>query len=222
MTDTQNFNKQFTVSQQSYLAGLDLYTWTRHFYIIKSILKITKGDIFEVGTGDGVVRRCVEPFVQSYTVLDVNPALSPDVHADVRDRVPELIQRFDAAIAAEILEHIPFSELQACLNNLWHYLRPGGFLLLTLPHRKGHMMFVTPRQVLWNFRFPIGLTSLSEAYNRIIRRRIWIDPNHCWEIGDGTVRPSHIKNIIKQQGWKIQSFEHLPYCDYWLLHKPTQ
>ncbi len=221
MKNTEEFKKQFSTSQESYLSELDFFTWTRHFHIIKTLLKITQGEVLEAGTGDGVVRRCIQPFVKKYTVLDINPALHPDILGNIRECLPNLVESFDAVVVTEVLEHLPFSEFPHCLSNFWKYLRPGGFLLLTLPHRKGHMLIVTPGQKLWKLRFPIGLTSLSEAYNRFVRRQIWIDPNHYWEIGDGVIQPSNIDDPIRQQGWKIQNFERLPYCDYWLLRKPS-
>jgi SAM-dependent methyltransferase len=221
MPPVHDFNQQFTLSQRSYLAGLDFYTWARHFFVLRDLVARVQGDVFEVGTGDGVVRRCIEPFVASYTVLDLNPALQPEVHGDLRQHQPGLKGRFDAAIATEVLEHLPIAELPGCLRNLQDYLRPDGLLFLTLPHRKGHMLVVTPRQRLLKLRFPVGLTSLSEAYNRFIRRRIWIDPNHCWEIGDGQIHRSQITALLHEQGWKTEHFEPLPYCDYWLLRKPS-
>jgi len=105
------------------------------------------------------------------------------------------------------------------LRHLHAYLRPGGHLLLTLPHRKGHMLIVTPRQRLWKWRFPVGLTSLSEAWNRFVRGRIWIDPHHHWEIGDGHVRRAHVESALKAEGFAIERLQGLPYCDYWILKK---
>ena len=83
------------------------------------------------------------------------------------------------------------------------------------------MLVVTPRQRLRLWRFPIGLTSLSEAYNRFVRRKIWIDPHHCWEIGDGVVTRAQIDAVLRQQGLRSERFSELPYCDYWVLAKPA-
>ena len=96
---------------------------------------------------------------------------------------------------------------------------PGGLFFLTVPHRKSHMMVVTPRQRLSMWRFPVGLTSLSEAYHRFVRRRIWIDPHHCWEIGDGSVERRHVEGALVRQGLAFVQFMELPYCDYWVLRK---
>lgn len=217
----KEFEKQFEITQKEYLFDLDFFTWTRHFYLIRDLIRHVKGDVFEVGTGDGVVRRVIEPFVNSYTVLDLNAELQPEIHGDLRVLRPELIGKFDAALATEVLEHIDFSDFNICLSNLYSYLKPGGKLFLTLPHRKGHMMIVTPKQRVVRWRFPIGMTSLSEAYNRFIRRKIWIDPNHRWEIGDGNIDRENIEILLKEK-YTVEKFLKLPYCDYWILQKNSE
>lgn len=217
MTEPTAFDQQYSLSPRQYLAGMDFYTWTRHFHVLRDLCALVRGDVLEVGTGDGVVRRCLQPLVRSYTVVDVNPQLHPDVLADLREPQPALAARFDAVVATEVLEHIPFVDLPRCLAHLHGFVRPGGRLFLTLPHRKGHMLVVTPGQRLLKWRFPVGLTSLSEAWNRFVRRRIWIDPHHCWEIGDGRVRRADVSARLQAAGWRTESFAELPYCDYWVL-----
>jgi SAM-dependent methyltransferase len=152
-------------------------------------------------------------------VVDVNAQLQPDVLADLRQPQPALAGRFDAVVCTEVLEHIPWADLPLCLAQLHGFLRPGGLLFLTLPHRKGHMLVVTPRQKLLKWRFPVGLTSLGEAWNRFVRRRIWIDPHHCWEIGDGQVRRSQVEDRLRAAGLATERFAELPYCDYWVLRR---
>lgn len=217
--DPTRFARQFELDRQDYLAHIDFYTWTRHYHLFKDIAGTVDGDVLEVGTGDGVLKRCVQPFVRSYTVMDINPKLAPDVLGDLSVRQAALEARFDAAVVAEVLEHLPFEAFPNCIGHLAAYLRPQGRLFLTLPHRKGHMMLVTPRQNLSMWRFPIGLTSLSEAYNRFVRRRIWIDPHHCWEIGDGHVRRPQVEQVLAAQGFETEQFKALPYCDYWVLRQ---
>lgn len=211
------FDDQYALDRRDYLAHLDFYTWTRHYHVFKDIGAMVTGDLLEVGTGDGVVRRCAEPFVRSTTVMDINPRLHPDVLGNLLDPQPTLETRFDAVVCTEVLEHIPFERFPTCLAHLRSFLRPGGLLFLTLPHRKGHLLVVTPRQRLIKWRFPIGLTSLGEAYNRFVRRRIWIDPHHCWEIGDGRVQRAQVDAQLVAAGLQTRTFSELPYCDYWVL-----
>jgi Methyltransferase domain len=213
------FARQFELDRDDYLAHIDFFTWTRHYHLFKDICASVQGDLLEVGTGDGVLKRCVQPFVRSYTVMDINPKLQPDVLADLAIRQPQLLERFDAAVVAEVLEHLPFESFETCIGHLASYLKVDARLFLTLPHRKSHLMIVTPRQRLSMWRFPIGLTSLSEAYNRFIRRRIWIDPHHCWELGDGRIRRLHVESALIRQGFASEHFKALPYCDYWVMRK---
>lgn len=221
MTPTDDpFEQQYRLSPRQYLSGLDFYTWTRHYHVIRDLCASEHGDVLEVGTGDGVVRRCVQPFVASYTVMDVNEQLKPDVLGNLLDPQPALAARFDAVVCTEVLEHLPFEQLARAVAQLASFLRPGGRLYLTLPHRKGHMLVVTPRQRLLKWRFPVGLTSLSEAWNRFVRRRIWIDPHHCWEIGDGRVRRTDVERVLQAAGLRAERCTELPYCDYWLLRAP--
>jgi len=215
--NSPGFDRQFELDRDDYLSHIDFYTWTRHYHLFKDLCAAVKGDLLEIGTGDGVLKRCVQPFVTSYTVMDINPKLEPDVLGDLAVHQPPLVGRFDAVVVAEVLEHLPYEQLPLCVKHLRSYLKPQGRLYLTLPHRKGHLLVVTPRQRLSLWRFPIGLTSLSEAYNRFVRRRIWIDPHHRWEIGDGRVRREQVNAVLREQGFASEQFKELPYCDYWIL-----
>jgi SAM-dependent methyltransferase len=211
------FQRQFAYDRQHYQTNIDFYTWTRHYHLFRDLCALVQGDVLEVGTGDGVLKRCAQPFMRSYTVMDINARLQPDVLGDLAVLEPSLFQRFDAAVVAEVLEHLPFEKFAVCIGHLQRYLRPGGRLFLTLPHRKGHMLVVTPRQRLLAWRFPVGLTSLSEAWNRFVRRKIWIDPHHCWEIGDGHIARRDVQAVLDAAGFATERFAALPYCDYWVL-----
>jgi SAM-dependent methyltransferase len=211
------FAKQFDLNHRDYLDHTDFFAWTRHFHVFKDLCSRVQGDVLEIGTGDGVLRRCAQPYVRSYRVADINPKLNPDFVADIAQHQSAWEGQFDGVIVTEVLEHLTFDKFEQCLRHLRSYLRPEGILFLSLPHRKGHMLVVTPRQRLVSLRFPVGLTSLSEAYNRFVRRKIWIDPHHRWEIGDGSIRRSHVVDALAQAGLSVERFTELPYSDYWLL-----
>ena len=221
MNDPSPFEAQYRMSPRDYLAGLDFHTWTRHFHVLRDLCEQVSGDVLEVGSGDGVLRRCAAPFLRSYTVLDVNERLAPDVLGSLLDPQPALAQRFDAVVCTEVLEHLDFAQFPTALARLRGFVRPGGRLYLTLPHRKSHWLLVTPGQRLLKWRLPVGLTSLSEAYHRFVRRRIWIDPHHCWEIGDGRVGRDQVLAALGAAGWRTERFSELPYCDYWVLTGPA-
>lgn len=214
-----DFCNQFSLTRDYYLDKLDFLNWYRYYHLVKDVLNIGVSDILEIGTGAGIVRNCLKPIVKNYCVLDINPNLSPDVVADVRVRQTELAGRFDCVIAADVLEHLPFADLQPACANLFAYLRPGGRALITVPHRQSNFLFMTPTQVPHVFAVPTGFLSPGAFFRRFIKRKIWIDPNHCWEIGDGRVRVRDVEERFGAVGFAVEKFDKLLYVDYWVLSK---
>jgi SAM-dependent methyltransferase len=213
------FGDQFLLERNYYLKSLDFLNWYRYYHLIKDLLRLGAADVLEIGTGSGMVRNCMKPLVREYRVLDINPNLEPDVLADVRVLQPELVERFDCLIAADVLEHLPFTELAEVGANLFAYLKPGGHALITIPHRQSNFLFMSPTQVPHVFTLPTGFLSFGAFYRRFIKRKIWIDPNHSWEIGDGIVRVKDVEAVFRSLGFTVEKFDKLLYVDYWVLLK---
>jgi SAM-dependent methyltransferase len=216
------FEGQFSLSRGYYLSKLDFINWFRYYHLVKDVLLLGAANVLEIGTGSGMVRNCLKPLVQDYRVLDINPSLAPDVVADVRDPQSELWGHFDCLIAADVLEHLPFADLAVAGANLFTYLKPGGHALITIPHRQSNFLFMSPTYVPHVFTVPTGFLSLGAFYRRFIKRKIWIDPHHCWEIGDGHVRVRDVEAVFRSVGFTVEKFDKLLYVDYWVLSKPSE
>jgi 2-polyprenyl-3-methyl-5-hydroxy-6-metoxy-1,4-benzoquinol methylase len=214
-----NFSRQFSCPPEFWLENLDFLNWFRYYHLVKDVLRLGSADILEIGSGSGMVRNCLTPLVREYRVLDINPNLAPDWVADVREHQPELAERFDCVIAADVLEHLPFADLGRTCANLFSYLKPGGHALITIPHRQSNFLFMTPTQIPHVVTVPTGFLSPGAFWRRFIKRKIWIDPNHCWEIGDGHVRVKDVDAVLRQQGVTVEKFDKLLYVDYWVLIK---
>lgn len=217
----EEFARQFELTRDQYVDKLDFLNWFRYFHIIKDILRLAPARVLEIGTGDGFVRRIVEPEVDCFRVMDVNERLSPEYLRDVRDRDPALEAAFDLVLAADVLEHIEFAELGGVLGNIHSYLAPGGHFLATIPHRRSYFLFMSPTYVPHVLAVPTGFLSPGAFYRRFIKRRIWIDPHHCWEIGDGRIKRHHVEDAFRGSGFEIVRRRSLLYVDYWVLRKPT-
>lgn len=68
-----------------------------------------------------------------WTTLDIDPSTDPDVLGDIslmRELLPP--GTFDFVLASHVLEHIldPFPAVDA----IWHVLKPGGRVLIVVPH----------------------------------------------------------------------------------------
>lgn len=211
------FEDQFRLSQDYYLKHLDFLNWFRYFYIIKAVITSGARHVLEVGSGSGIVRNCLHPLVARYEVLDINSALQPDILADVRVRQPQLEGRYDCVIVADVLEHMSFGSMPATLEHVASYLRPGGEMIVTIPHRRSHFLVMTPAQRPWVITVPTGWLSPAAFYRRFIKRQIWIDPHHCWEIGDGTVTRRAVEAVFRSAGLSQREFRKLLYVDFWVL-----
>ena len=215
---TYDKEKQFRLTPWEFLEKLDLLNWFRYAAIVKELTNQKPRSVLEVGPGEGVIKNVMKDFVERYDTLDVNTKLTPTYQGDIREFKDELREKYDCAIAADILEHISFEELETALKNLHAYLRPNGVALITIPHR-AWFIFETDwlgskRRV---FRFPDWVRTL---YHRLRgKKKNPIDLDHKWEIGDGKHSVKGVEDTMNKSGFKIEKREKLLYVDFWTLKK---
>jgi SAM-dependent methyltransferase len=219
MNDEYNYDNQFNLGQDYYLKQLDFLNWYRYYFIIKAVIDFMPNNILEIGIGSGIVKNCLKQIVNDYMVLDINPKHKPDIVADVRDYQIELENKYDCVIIADILEHIPFCDFVNSLRNIYLYLKNGGKAIITIPHRRSNFLFMTPTQKPCVVTIPTGFLSPGGFYRRFIKRKIWIDPHHCWEIGDGKIKKVDVELLFKKVGFSIDKFKKLLYVDFWILKR---
>lgn len=216
---TFKFEEQFNLSRKYYIDNLDFINWYRFFYLVKDALQLGCQSILEIGSGSGFVKNCLAPHVKNYSVMDINEKLKPDFVQDVRICNKKLNNKFDAIIIADVLEHLPFEDLKKTISHLFKYLKEDGVMFVTIPHRQSNFLFMTPNQIPRPFSIPTGFLSFGAFYRRFIKRKIWIDPSHCWEIGDGKIKVTDVDKIFLNTGFTKLSFKKLIYVDYWILKK---
>jgi SAM-dependent methyltransferase len=212
-----DFDSQFALERDYYLEHLDFINWYRYGVIVRAVLADRPRSILEIGGGDGLLRGCLQTVVPRYETVDLNPRLRPEHVADVR-ALPEAVRgEFDCVIAADILEHLPFEDLGLALQSLKGSLTPGGRLLVTIPHRRSNFLWMSPAQRPRVFTVPTGFLSPGSFYRRFVKRKIWIDPHHCWEIGDGHHTPADVVKVFEDNGLVLEKVEKLIYVDYFTL-----
>ncbi len=211
--------KQFRLTPWEFLAKLDLLNWFRYAAIVKELTNQKPQSVLEAGPGEGVIKSVMMNFVENYDTIDVNPKLSPTYQGDIRSLKSELREKYDCVIAADILEHIPFGDLEKALKNFHSYLKPGGRALITIPHRA---WFLFGMSWLFNYKPCIirAPGSLRTFYHRLRgRKKNPIDLDHQWEIGDGVHNVDDVENAMKKSGFEVGKQEELLYVDFWVLNK---
>jgi 2-polyprenyl-3-methyl-5-hydroxy-6-metoxy-1,4-benzoquinol methylase len=162
-------------------------------------------EILEIGAGNEVVKNCLQKFVNVYKVMDINEKLKPDFLADLRKFKPELREKFDCVVCAEVLEHMPFEDLEKNLTNIYNYLRNNGKAIITIPHRRARILIITPLSYLKPLIITLPFwikSSLKSFYQQVIKKKVWIDPHHCWEIGDGKINLKDVEEVMKELALK--------------------
>jgi SAM-dependent methyltransferase len=208
---------QFDVPPAYFHRQLDFINWIRFYFLLRPLIESRPDCVLEVGIGGGFLRDSAVRFVGRYETLDVNERLGADYVGDVRQFDGRLEGRFDVIVAADVLEHIPFEDLPAAVGNLRRYLRPGGRAMVTIPHRRSNFMYMTPVNVPKFFSVPTGVLSPGGFYRRFIKRRIWIDPDHAWEIGDGNVKVRDVVQQFRGAGLEAVIVKKLFYVDLFVL-----
>lgn len=212
-----DFNSQFSMSHEDHLKGLDVDNWYRFFFVIKEVITLRPRSVLEIGAGNKIVKNCLDEFVADYKVMDINPGLKPDFVCDLRDFQPSLEGKFDCIICTDVLEHIPFKDLDKSLENFYRYLNKNRKAIITIPHKGHHFLFILSNKA-YSFALPLWI-SPEGFYSRFIKKKVWIDIHHCWEIGDKKIEKKDVEKVIKKVGFKIDKFMKALYVDFWVLDK---
>ena len=145
----------------SYLGGMDL--------VLSALGQESFENIVDIGCGDGRFLREVVNCFPGKLVKGIdfskrainlakamNPAMSFDC-IDIRKGSPQH-EIYDVVTLIEVLEHIPVADVESFVAAFARVQRPGGSLLLTVPHKN------TPVSIKYYQHF--DAESLAGALNR--------------------------------------------------------
>jgi len=113
--------------------------FNRCLYAYKAASEIAKGDIIELGSGEGYGIQMLAPIAGRYLAVD---KFDTDIsgHANVEFRkqlLPSLAgiddNTFDFAVTFQVIEHI--QDDKTFIKEIHRVLKPGGILMLTTPNR---------------------------------------------------------------------------------------
>jgi SAM-dependent methyltransferase len=121
----------------------DHYAGTREYFLLspagKTLLKgllpmeeeYCRGRVLDAGAGRGAYRDILKNYCQDYYGMDVAPSGATSVVGDIQT-LPLLNESFDTVFCSQVLEHVP--EPWKALAEMRRVLKPGGCLILTVPH----------------------------------------------------------------------------------------
>jgi SAM-dependent methyltransferase len=113
--------------------------YNRCLYAYKAASEYVKGNIIELGSGEGYGIQMLAPLAERYLAVD---KFDTDIsgHANVEFRkqlLPSLAgiadNTFDFAVTFQVIEHI--QDDKTFISEIHRVLKPGGMLFLTTPNR---------------------------------------------------------------------------------------
>jgi len=201
------------MDQRGYIFGkyCKLERWCSYWHQLNEITKLKPTSILEVGIGDKTVGNYLKNNLKiSYTSVDKNNLIQPDVIADIK-KLPFLDNFFDVACAFEVLEHLPFSDFSAALRELGRVSKKS--VIISMPHwgRLFTLKIKLPFFKLKKIQFKLNL--FAPKHNAT---------GHHWEIGKKGYSAGKIESEIIKSGFKVAKdyviFES-PYHHIYILEK---
>lgn len=110
----------------------DLGRFISYYYQVKLIRKLQPETLLEIGIGSGLVSSYFKRAGIKVTTCDIDSNLCPNVVGDIRS-LPIKDRSYDAVAAFEILEHIPFSDLDIALLEISRVSKKN--VIISLPYR---------------------------------------------------------------------------------------
>lgn len=136
-----NFNTLFmqTAERSSGYDPSEQVIYNRCLFAYKAASEYVKGNIIELGSGEGYGIKMLAPLAEKYLAVDkFDTDTSGYDNVEFRKQLlPSLAgisdNSFDFAVTFQVIEHIQDDD--AFIKEIFRVLKPGGQLLLTTPNR---------------------------------------------------------------------------------------
>lgn len=159
-----------------------------YYHIIKTVYDLQLMHVLEVGIGAGLVPHVLRFNGRNVVTADFDPHLHPDFQCDIRE-LPFKENSFDIVLASEILEHIPFTDLDKALLEIHRVAR--RYAVISVPFNQHHFSVHVNLKLMKYLYFGGRINRFLERffpvylYYGISRGRtdIEFDGEHYWEIG---------------------------------------
>ena len=172
----------------------DLIRFISYFYQIDLTKKLRPKKVLEIGVGNKTVSNYLKQHGFDVTTCDFDKKLRPDYVADIRD-LPFKDNSYDVVLACEILEHLPWKDVDRALKELHRVTKKN--VVTSIPYPSLSFEFL--------FKFPLIGRVLEKPFADIFLRIPYSFPNikfggeHYWEIGRKNYSIRKVRKLLKKR-----------------------
>ncbi len=187
-------NKKFNIQvpKEHYFGKYDdLMRFISYFYQIDLVRKLKPNNVLEVGIGNKTVSNYLKQNGIKVDTCDFNKDLEPNYVADIRE-LPFKDKSYDVVMACEVLEHIPWKDVERALKELHRISKKH--VLISIPYSS------TGFELL--FKFPLIGRILKRPFLDLFLRipyffiGIKFSGEHYWEMGRRNYSKRKIKSLF--------------------------
>jgi ubiquinone/menaquinone biosynthesis C-methylase UbiE len=174
---------------------------------LKAIRELEPESVLEIGIGSGFLSSYLRFHGYKIVTCDVNNALKPDVLGDVR-KLPIDDDSFDVVVICQVLEHLPWEDLDQSLAELARVSR--RFVVISIPYFKLYLEFT--------MKFPMMEQLFKRPHFRFLFKFPCVflkqptDGHHYWEMGRKGCSMSKVRKVINKYFLINKEFEPVLNC----------
>ncbi len=187
------FNAQ--VSKERYYKTYDnLKRFIAYFYQVDLTRKLRPKTVLEIGIGNKTVSNYLRAYGFDVTTCDFDKDLEPDYVADIRE-LPFDDNSYDVVLAYEILEHLPWDDVDKALGELHRVTKK--YVNVSVPYSAISFELI--------FTFPLIDKILKrDSINLVLRipqffREIRFISEHYWAIGRKNYPIGKVRKLLRRR-----------------------
>ena len=167
---------------------VNLIRWNSYWHQIVETTTLMPEKVLIVGVGDNIVGKILKDLGISVYTLDFDKETSPDFVGNITN-IDNILQgeRFDVILCCQVLEHLPYNEVENVLNKLRLI---ADSVIISLPYCAANLKIDIKLPLLKNLRINIEFHRFFEKHK--------FDGQHYWEVGKKGFSKRKITNDIKK------------------------
>jgi hypothetical protein len=170
--------------------------WMSYWHQLVLVERTGAHSVLEAGVGSGVLARELHARGLAVETLDIAADLSPDIVGSVL-AIPKGDGTYDATLAFEVLEHIPFEDAAKALSELARVSK--RYVIVSLPHPGWVFSKIVKLPLLPRFEifFQVPFFWKEHAFNG----------EHYWELGKKGYPISRFSAAASAAGLRLVAYE---------------